>query len=150
MSKMFRLTKTKNYFCFENFCISMISITQITVIMLKGKNYTFYCQSILCHQTHFISVCMYLLTDTLFTNCQQFILNHSIKHEKSVFYLKHTYPESFITIAYHSFKPAMELRDHDSQHSHGVMHQNLHFTYSLQFVVTQKNEQGKIIQHQQQ
>ena len=83
MSKMFRLTKTKNYFCFENFCISMISITQITVIMLKGKNYTFYCQSILCHQTYFISVCMYLLTDTLFTNCQQFILNHSIKHEKS-------------------------------------------------------------------
>ena len=45
----------------------MISITQITIIMLKAKNYTFYCQSILCHQTHFISVCMYFLNKYLFS-----------------------------------------------------------------------------------
>ena len=45
----------------------MISITQITIIMLKSKNYTFYWQSIPCHQTHFISVCMYLLNKYLFS-----------------------------------------------------------------------------------
>lgn len=45
----------------------MISITQITIIMLKSKNYTFYWQSIPCHQTHFISVCMYFLNKYLFS-----------------------------------------------------------------------------------
>ena len=46
----------------------MISITQITIIMLKSKNYTFYWQSIPCHQTHFISVCMYFLNKYLTFN----------------------------------------------------------------------------------
>ena len=43
--------KNKSDFDLGKFLVSMISITQIAIIMSKSKNYTFYRQSIPCHQT---------------------------------------------------------------------------------------------------
>ena len=48
---IFKDRQNKSDFDLWKFLVSMISITQIAIIMSKSKNYTFYRQSIPCHQS---------------------------------------------------------------------------------------------------